>query len=129
MSALNQGAWIKCPDAKRLWVQVLSATFVGTYLATWLQQVSFKLSLVGIAQTLSTTSPLFAIPIGALMGEKTKPAFFYGGAAGNWRDLAFVPLKDQYPSKISTFPGNIFSSGSRIEQGRQMFHPQFFHVI
>ena len=72
------GTWIKSSDAKRLWVQVLSATFVGTYLATWLQQVSFKLSLVGIAQTLSTTSPLFAIPIGALMGERPSLRSFMG---------------------------------------------------
>ena len=64
------GTWIKAPGAKRLWAQVLSATFLGAYLATWLQQASFKFSMVGIAQTLSTTSPLFALPIGAVLGEK-----------------------------------------------------------
>ena len=75
---LKPGIWIKSGDAKRLWGLVFSATFLGTYLAMWLQQVSFKLSMVGVAQTLSTTSPLFAIPIGAVMGEKSSLRSFLG---------------------------------------------------
>ena len=49
---------------------IISLTaFGGTYLGLWLQQISFKYTSVGIAQTLSSTSPLFALPIAASMGE------------------------------------------------------------
>lgn len=49
---------------------IISLTaFGGTYLGLWLQQTSFKYTAVGIAQTLSSTSPLFALPIAALLGE------------------------------------------------------------
>jgi drug/metabolite transporter (DMT)-like permease len=46
------------------------AAFCGTYLGIWLQQTAIKLTNAGIASTLLQTSPLFIIPIAALMGEK-----------------------------------------------------------
>jgi drug/metabolite transporter (DMT)-like permease len=46
------------------------AAFGGTYLGIWLQQIALKLSPAGIAQTLLATSPLFVLPIVALLGEK-----------------------------------------------------------
>lgn len=46
------------------------AAFGSTYLGIWLQQTSLKFSPTGIAQTLLATSPLFILPIVALMGEK-----------------------------------------------------------
>lgn len=46
------------------------AAFLGTYLAIWLQQTSLKYAPTGIAQSLSSTSPLFILPIAALMGER-----------------------------------------------------------
>lgn len=49
---------------------VAIAAFGGTYLGIWLQQISLKFSPTGIAQTLLATSPLFVIPIVALLGEK-----------------------------------------------------------
>jgi drug/metabolite transporter (DMT)-like permease len=46
------------------------AAFVGTYLGIWLQQVAVKYADVGVALTLSNTSPLFVIPIAIYLGEK-----------------------------------------------------------
>ena len=46
------------------------AAFGSTYLGIWLQQTSLKFAPTGIAQTLLATSPLFILPIVALMGEK-----------------------------------------------------------
>jgi drug/metabolite transporter (DMT)-like permease len=44
--------------------------FGSTYLGIWLQQISLKFTVAGIAQTLSATSPIFVIPITVLLGEK-----------------------------------------------------------
>jgi drug/metabolite transporter (DMT)-like permease len=46
------------------------AAFGSTYLGIWLQQISLKFAPTGIAQTFLATSPLFILPIVALMGEK-----------------------------------------------------------
>ena len=43
--------------------KILLASAIGTWLGIWLSQVAFKESPVGIAQTLLSTSPLFAIPL------------------------------------------------------------------
>lgn len=53
----------------RLLLGIVVAAFGGTFLGIWLQQTAVKYTLVGIAQTLSATSPLFAIPIAVLCGE------------------------------------------------------------
>lgn len=42
----------------------------GTYLGIWLQQTALKFAPTGIAQTLLATSPLFVLPLVALLGEK-----------------------------------------------------------
>jgi drug/metabolite transporter (DMT)-like permease len=49
---------------------VAVAAFGSTYLGIWLQQIALKFSPTGIAQTLLATSPLFILPLAALMGEK-----------------------------------------------------------
>lgn len=46
------------------------AAFMGTYLGIWLQQTAIKFTEVGIALTLTNTSPLFILPISAFSGEK-----------------------------------------------------------
>ncbi|MDV2990454.1 MAG: hypothetical protein N4J56_000108 [Chroococcidiopsis sp. SAG 2025] len=46
------------------------AAFAGTYLGIWLQQVAVKFAVVGVALTLSNTSPLFVIPIVVCLGER-----------------------------------------------------------
>jgi len=66
----SPGRWLKVERPRRLWGVILFATFVGTYLAIWLQQTSLKLTDAGVAQTLLATSPLFALAIGAWKGEK-----------------------------------------------------------
>jgi drug/metabolite transporter (DMT)-like permease len=61
--------WVKTATPRR-WAIVVVAILVGTYFAIWLQQISFKLSPVAVAQTLLATSPLFVLPIALWSGEK-----------------------------------------------------------
>ncbi len=61
-----------------MWRLIFVATFVGTYLAIWLQQTSFKFTETGIAQTLISTSPLFVLPFAVWMGEKVSFRAFAG---------------------------------------------------
>ncbi len=49
---------------------ILLGAFLGTYLALYLQQTALKYSETGIAQALTSTSPLFVLPFAALMGER-----------------------------------------------------------
>ncbi|MDJ0619026.1 MAG: DMT family transporter [Calothrix sp. MO_192.B10] len=51
-------------------VGIFFAAFIGTYLGIWLQVTAIKFTETGIATTLLQTSPLFAIPLAILMGEK-----------------------------------------------------------
>ncbi len=46
------------------------AAFFGTYLGIWLQQISLKYTAAGIAQALLATSPLFVLPMAALLGDR-----------------------------------------------------------
>ena len=65
------GQWIKSSAPNRgLYALILLAVIIGAYLPLWLQQISFKFTAVGIAQTLLSTSPLFVIPITAIQKEK-----------------------------------------------------------
>lgn len=43
--------------------KVIPASIIGTWIGIWLSQVAIKETQVGVAQTLLSTSPLFAIPI------------------------------------------------------------------
>ncbi len=61
-----------------MWRMIFFATFIGTYLAIWLQQTSFKFTETGIAQTLISTSPLFVLPFAVWMGEKVSLRAFAG---------------------------------------------------
>lgn len=61
-----------------LWTTLAAATFIGTYLAMWLQQVSISLAPAGIVQTLLSASPLFILPIAALQGQKITPCAVLG---------------------------------------------------
>lgn len=49
---------------------IFLAAFAGTYLGIWLQQTAIKFTAVGIALTLTNTSPLFVLPIAVYLGEK-----------------------------------------------------------
>lgn len=55
---------------KKLWVMVFWATVMGTFLGLWLQQISLKYTSAAIAQTLLSTSPLFALAIARIRGER-----------------------------------------------------------
>lgn len=54
----------------RLLCGVVIASFIGTYLGIWLQQTALKYTAAGIAQALLATSPLFVLPMAAVLGEK-----------------------------------------------------------
>lgn len=64
------GAWIKPAPRKQLWGILAKVILFGTYIAIWMQQLAFKFTQVGIAQTLLATSPLFILPVSALQKEK-----------------------------------------------------------
>ncbi|MBA4386002.1 MAG: EamA family transporter [Anaerolinea sp.] len=64
------GAWLKPAPKKQLWSILAAVILFGTYVAIWMQQLAFKFTNVGIAQTLLATSPLFILPVSALQKEK-----------------------------------------------------------
>lgn len=46
------------------------AVFLGTFLGIWLQQAALKLTSAAVAQTLLSVSPLFALGIARVLGQK-----------------------------------------------------------
>lgn len=56
--------------SRRLMLTVAVTAFFGTYLGIWLQQTALKYTQAGIAQALNSTSPLFILPIGVVLGER-----------------------------------------------------------
>ncbi|AFZ43302.1 protein of unknown function DUF6 transmembrane [Halothece sp. PCC 7418] len=63
---------LKLPSLQWSWrlVGIIFITaFASTYLGIWLQQISLKFTATGVAQTLSSTSPLFVLPIAAFLKE------------------------------------------------------------
>ncbi|MEO1337051.1 MAG: EamA family transporter, partial [Myxococcota bacterium] len=65
-------------DGRRT-AQVVFATFLGTYLGIWLLMISLQLTLTGIAATLSSTSPIFILPIARFwMKEPVSPRAIIG---------------------------------------------------
>ncbi|MEO0768786.1 MAG: DMT family transporter [Cyanobacteria bacterium J06649_4] len=59
-------SYLKSP---RLLGAVALTSFFATYLGIWLQQISLKYTATGIAQALLATSPLFVLPMAAILGE------------------------------------------------------------
>ncbi len=70
---------IKPLGSVRVLALVASAASLGTYLGIYLQQVALKYSPTGIAQALTATSPLFILPMAALVGDRVT-ARAVGGA-------------------------------------------------
>ncbi|MFA7331419.1 MAG: EamA family transporter [Candidatus Delongbacteria bacterium] len=64
----------------RLWLRVAGAALLGTWLGIWLQQVSLARLPAGVAQTLLSTAPLFALLLARLSGRRTG-ALAWAGAA------------------------------------------------
>lgn len=54
----------------RLLAGVALAAFLGTYLAIYLQQTALKYTATGVAQALTSTSPLFVLPLAVTMGDR-----------------------------------------------------------
>jgi drug/metabolite transporter (DMT)-like permease len=54
----------------RLLGWVAGTAFFSTCLGIWLQQISLKYAATGIAQALSSTSPLFVLPIAVMMNDR-----------------------------------------------------------
>jgi drug/metabolite transporter (DMT)-like permease len=65
-----QWAQFQVVRSRHLLPLIVLTAFLGTYLAIWLQQVSFKYAPTGIAQALMATSPLFVLPMTALLGDR-----------------------------------------------------------
>ena len=52
---------------------VLVATFIGTYLGIWLQVTGLRYARQRIAATLSSTSPIFILPLAAIfLGDQIR---------------------------------------------------------
>jgi len=64
------GAWLNPRPGVKTWGFLGGVIVFGTYIAIWLQQLAFKFTNVGVAQTLLATSPLFILPVSALQKEK-----------------------------------------------------------
>lgn len=56
--------------AGKAWTFFILAVFLGTFLGIWLQQTALKLTSAAIAQTLVSVSPLFALGLARLGGQK-----------------------------------------------------------
>jgi drug/metabolite transporter (DMT)-like permease len=61
---------IKSVQSQRLFFVIAGTAFISTYLGIWLQQTSLKFAPTGIAQALTSTSPLFVLPVARLMGDR-----------------------------------------------------------
>ncbi|WP_017298431.1 DMT family transporter [Nodosilinea nodulosa] len=54
----------------RLLLGVAIAAVLGTYLAIYLQQMALKYAATGVAQALTSTSPLFVLPLAVALGDR-----------------------------------------------------------
>jgi len=72
LGKIKTGAWLHVEKEKRktTWGILALVVVAGAFLPIWLQQISFKFTEVGIAQTLLATSPLFVLLIAVLRKEK-----------------------------------------------------------
>lgn len=61
---------IKPLQSGRMLSIIAGTALISTYLGIWLQQTSLKFAPTGIAQALSSTSPLFVIAIVLVFGER-----------------------------------------------------------
>ncbi|MEM9219733.1 MAG: DMT family transporter [Cyanobacteria bacterium P01_F01_bin.150] len=57
---------------------ITMTSFASTFLAIWLQQTALKYTAAGIAQALTSTSPLFVIPFAMMMGDRITVRSVFG---------------------------------------------------
>ena len=73
--------WVKPLRDRRLLKPLLLASVIGAFLGTWLSIVALKYTYVAVAATLNSTSPLFILPLAALMmGERIRGREVLGAA-------------------------------------------------
>ncbi len=70
--------WPWYQQSKKRMGFIILATFTGTFLGIGLQQVALKLTDAGIVQTLTSTSPLFVLPMLLFLGERISPRAVLG---------------------------------------------------
>ena len=61
---------LRAMQTPKVLAAIAVAAFFATYLGIWLQQVALKYTATGIAQALLATSPLFVLPMAALLGDR-----------------------------------------------------------
>lgn len=67
------------PSRKQALIMLAVGTLLGTVLGIWLMQVAVKDSgHIGVASTLLSTSPLFVLPIAAMLGERVSTRAVFG---------------------------------------------------
>jgi len=59
--------WLRSPRTLAI---VAATAFGSTFLGIWLQQTALKFTATGVAQSLTSTSPLFALPLAVWAGER-----------------------------------------------------------
>lgn len=62
----------------RVWRKLLLATFLGTFIGLWLQQLALQYASAAVAQSLLSLSPLFALGIAVHRGETLSPRTWMG---------------------------------------------------
>lgn len=89
------GAWLQGFWNVRARIILVLAAFAGTYLGIWFQQISVKFVSAGIAQTLSSTSPIFILLLAPVLKESVTPRAGLGAtlAVGG---IALVFLTPRY---------------------------------
>lgn len=78
---------IKQARSPRFLSVLVGTAFLGTYLGIWLQQTALKYTAAGIAQSLTSTSPLFVIPMAIALKEPVSLRAILGvwvAIAGIW---------------------------------------------
>ena len=75
-----KGIWAPMKRGKLLFM-VVFASIIGTYLGIWLQVTGLRYAPAGIASTLSSTSPIFVLPLAYFFLKERLSVAAIGGAA------------------------------------------------
>lgn len=57
--------------SRKVLLQVVFATLIGTYLGLWLSMIALQRSLAAVAATLTATSPIFVLPLARIFLKET----------------------------------------------------------
>ncbi len=73
-------SWMKPLANRRLWLPLLTAAMIGTFLGTWFSVAALKYTYTAVAATLNATSPLFILPLGFFFAHEAISRRALGGA-------------------------------------------------